>query len=98
MARYTLSQKGEKNINLGAFVDAKHAALAFDAEARRRGRADAQLNFPGLHPSDAEIEAWKMNGTHYSMMGSERKKSSQYSVVTVHEDSISRTWQKEGPS
>jgi hypothetical protein len=84
MARYTLSQKGEKNINLGAFVDAKHAALAFDAEARRRGRKDAQLNFPDLLPSDAEIEAWKMNGTHYSMMSSGRKKLSQYRGVTVN--------------
>jgi hypothetical protein len=83
MARYTLAHKGEKNLNLGAFVDAKHAALAFDAEARRRGRADAQLNFPDLHPSDAEIEAWKMNGTHYLMMSSGRKKSSQYRGVAV---------------
>jgi hypothetical protein len=60
IARYSLAHKGEKNRNLGTFADAKHAALAFDAEARRRGRLDAHLNFPDLHPSDAEIEAWKM--------------------------------------
>jgi hypothetical protein len=83
MSRYTLAQRGEKNINLGAFVSAKYAALAFDAEARRRGRPDAHLNFPDLHPSDTEIEAWKMNGTHYSMMSSGHKKSSQYRGVTV---------------
>ena len=75
MARYTLSHRGEKNINLGAFVDAKHAALSFDAEVRKRGRPDAHLNFPDLHPSDTEIEAWKMNGAHYSMMGSGHKKA-----------------------
>jgi hypothetical protein len=81
MSRYTLTHRGEKNINLGAFVDAKHAALAFDAEARRRGRPDAHLNFPNLHPTEAEIEAWKMNGAHYSLMGSQHKKSSQYRGV-----------------
>jgi hypothetical protein len=83
MARFSLAHMGEKNMNLGAFVDAKHAALAFDAEARRRGRLDAHLNFPDQHPSDAEIEAWKMNGAHYSMMSSGHKKSSQYRGVTV---------------
>jgi hypothetical protein len=77
------SHRGEKNIKLGAFVSAKYAALAFDAEARRRGRLDAHLNFPDLHPSDTEIEAWKMNGAHYSMMGSWHKKASQYRGVTV---------------
>jgi hypothetical protein len=83
MARYSVSQKGEKHINLGAFVDANHAALAFDAEARRRGRLDTHLNFPNLHPSDAEIKAWKLNGAHYSMMRPGHKKSSQYRGVTV---------------
>jgi hypothetical protein len=83
MACYSVSQKGEKHINLGAFLDANHAALAFDAEARRRGRLDTHLNFPDLHPSDAEIEAWKMNGAHYSLMSSGRTKSSQYRGVTV---------------
>jgi hypothetical protein len=72
MARYSLTHAGEKHINLGAFVDAKHAAFAFDAEARRRGRLDTQLNFPDLHPSEAEIEAWKMNSVHYSLMSSGR--------------------------
>jgi hypothetical protein len=83
MARYSLAHTGEKNINLGAFVDPKHAAYAFDAEARRRGRPDAHLNFPDLHPSHAKIEEWNMHGAHYSMMGSGHKKASQYRGVTV---------------
>jgi hypothetical protein len=80
--------KGEKNINLGAFIDAKHAALAFNAEARRRGRPDTHLNFPKLHPCEAEIEAWKMNGTHYSMTGSQHKNLSQYRGVTIEHDAF----------
>lgn len=82
MARYTLSHKGEKNVNLGAFDDARHAALAFDAEARKRGRPDKDLNFPDEHPTDAQIELWKTNTTHYTMSVAGRKKSSQYRGVT----------------
>jgi hypothetical protein len=84
MSRYTLTHRGEKNINLGAFIDAKHAALVFDSKARRRGRLeDTHLNFPNLHPCEGEIEAWTMNGTHYSMMGSQHKNSSQYRGLTI---------------
>jgi hypothetical protein len=90
MARYTLSHRGEKNINLGSFDDARYAALAFDAEARKRGRPGGDLNFPGEHPSDSQIEEWKMNTTHYSMMGSSSKKSSQYRGVTFRK--TEQTW------
>jgi len=83
MARYSLSKKGEKHVNLGAFLEAKHAALAFDAEARRRGRPDSALNFPNEHPTDDQIEAWNMNTAHYSMMGSQRALTSQYRGVCV---------------
>ena len=81
MARYTLAHTGQKNINLGAFLDAKHAALAFDAGARRRGRPVGSLNFPDEHPTDAQIEEWKINSAHYSMMGSQNKKISLYRGV-----------------
>lgn len=78
MARYTLSHLGQKDINLGAFVEAKHAALAFGSEARKRNRSNTHLNFPDMHPTDADIKSWKMNGPDYSMMGSGHKKTSQY--------------------
>jgi hypothetical protein len=73
-------QRAKRNFNFGAFTDAKHA---FDAEARRRGRPEIHLNFPNLHPCEAKIEAWKMNGTHYSMTGSLHKIFSQYRGVTI---------------
>jgi len=92
MARYTLAHRGEKNINLGSFENARHAALAFDAEARKRGRPNKDLNFPDEHPTAAQIESWKMNTTHYSMMGSGRKKSSQYRGVTRQKTSRSKPW------
>jgi Ring finger domain/AP2 domain len=81
MARYTLSHKGEKNINLGAFETAEYAAMAFDFEARKRGRPECDLNFPDKHPTEEQIEQWKTNTAHYSMMRSGRKKTSQYRGV-----------------
>ena len=49
---------GLKNIILGTFLDEKWAALAWDAEARRRGRPDKDLNFSRLRPSATEIARW----------------------------------------
>ena len=82
MARYSLAHKGEKHINLGAFAEAEYAAMAFDAEARKRGRPDSHLNFPEEHPTEAQIESWKMNTTHYTLMGARNKSSSQYRGVS----------------
>jgi Zinc finger, C3HC4 type (RING finger)/AP2 domain len=84
MARYTLSQKGEKNINLGAFETAEYAAMAFDFEARKRGRPECDLNFPENHPTEEQIEQWKTNTAHYTMMRSGKERSSQYRGVTWH--------------
>ena len=61
MSRYSLAHKGEKHINLGAFADEKQAALAWDVEARRQGRPDSDLNFPGEKATEAEIISWKGN-------------------------------------
>ena len=77
MARYSLAHKGAKNINLGAFETAEYAAMAFDFEARKRGRPEGDLNFPNEHPAEEQIEQWKTNTGHYTLMGCGRKKSSQ---------------------
>ena len=45
MARFSRAGHGKKNINLGAFLEEEHAALAFDHEARKQGRRGSQLNF-----------------------------------------------------
>ena len=47
---------------LGAFREARHAALAWDAEARRLGRAAEDLNFPDETASAAQIEQWRLPG------------------------------------
>ena len=64
MARYSRhrskSAPKSKHINLGAFHEAKHAGLAWDAEARRHGRTLTQLNFPDEEPSDWQIANWKV--------------------------------------
>jgi hypothetical protein len=54
MARYTFTHRGEKNINLGSFSEARQAASAFDAEARKRGRPDSHLNFLFEHSTEAQ--------------------------------------------
>ena len=82
MARYTLAHTGEKNINLGAFSEARHAGLAFDAEARKRHRPEKDLNFPDEHPTDEQIESWKSNTSHYTVMGSRNKSTSQYRGIS----------------
>lgn len=75
---WQLSHRGEKNINFWAFAKPEHAAMAFDTEARKRARPDSDLNFPQEHPTGAQIESWKMNTTHYTLMGTKNKSSSQY--------------------
>lgn len=84
-AQYSFVGKGQKTvtINLGTFCDAKQAALAFDAEARGRGRPDSHLNFPDESPSMEQIESWKMNQMLYSFMGARRKLTSHYRGVSV---------------
>lgn len=74
MARYSMAHKGEKHINLGAFTEGKHAALAFDAEARRQGRPDCDLNFPDEKATEAEIISWK--GNRYKTMTKNGKRGS----------------------
>ncbi len=77
MARYSIYTPGRKHLNLGAFAEERHAALAWDFEARRQGRGDAQLNFPSARPSEEEIDAWRVS--HYKFF----KSTSKYRGVSV---------------
>lgn len=70
MARYSHHEEGKKHTNLGAFLEAKHAALAFDLEARKQGRPSESLNFPNQTVSEEQIKAWSTNDAHYRHMGS----------------------------
>eukprot|EP00956_Cyclotella_meneghiniana_P038875 scaffold161457_cov20-Cyclotella_meneghiniana.AAC.1 len=66
MARYSIAHNGGKHKNLGAFTEEKHAALAFDAEARRQGRPASDLNFPNEFATEEDILSWK--GNRYKTM------------------------------
>jgi hypothetical protein len=82
MARYSQCTNGKKHINLGAFLDARHAALAFDHEARKQDRKREILNFPDETVSVDQIREWSTNVAHYRYMRSGTSKSSQYRGVT----------------
>ena len=82
MARYSQCTNGKKHINLGAFLDAKHVALAFDHEARKQDRKRETLNFPDEIVNGDQIKAWSTNVAHYRYMRSRTSKSSQYRGVT----------------
>jgi hypothetical protein len=69
MARYSQSAVGSRHANLGAFLCPRRAALAWDHEARRRGRPDCDLNFPEERPTAEEVcpqsfAACEENGRH----------------------------------
>jgi hypothetical protein len=72
-----------KYISLGTFLKAEHAALAFDAEARKHGWPEANLNFPALHVPRSSIEERKMKTVQFAMMKPEHEKSSRYRGVAV---------------
>ncbi len=55
MARYSISAAGGRHVNLGAFICPRRAALAWDYEARRRGRPRSDLNFPMERPAAEEV-------------------------------------------
>ncbi len=55
MARYSMSAAGCRHVNLGAFICPRRAALAWDCEARRRGRPSSDLNFPAERPTAEEV-------------------------------------------
>lgn len=82
MARYSQCTNGKKHINLGAFLDARHAALAFDHEARKQDRKREILNFPDETVTDDQIREWSTNVAHYRYMRSGTSKSSQFRGVT----------------
>ena len=82
MARYSKNGEGKKHINLGAFLEAEHAALAFDHEARKQGREDEALNFPERRVTDEQLQEWSTNKDHYRHMRSGIEKSSQFRGVT----------------
>jgi len=82
MARYSHNEKGKKHVNLGAFLEARHAAFAFDNEARKQGRGREALNFPDLTVTTEKIESWSTNTAHYRYMRSGTSTSSQYRGVT----------------
>ena len=83
MARYYISQRGVKHINLGAFLEAKHAAPAWDAEAWKQKRPNEYLKFPEEMPSADGIKRLCVDSTQYSFMGLGRANTSQSRGVTV---------------
>jgi AP2 domain/Zinc finger, C3HC4 type (RING finger) len=82
VAQYSLAHKGEKNVYLGFFKSAEHAAMAFDFKARKRGRPECDLNFPYEHPTEEQIKQWMTNTSRYTMTAPGRIKSSEYRGVS----------------
>jgi hypothetical protein len=83
VARFPARHTTSKYISLGTFLKAEHAALAYDAEARKHGWPAANLNFPASHASRISIEEWKMKALQFAMMKPEHEKTSRYRGVTV---------------
>ncbi|CAB9520971.1 AP2-like ethylene-responsive transcription factor [Seminavis robusta] len=46
---------------LGSFLEEKHAALAYDFEARKSGQPELWINFPDEHPTAEQICEWRQN-------------------------------------
>jgi hypothetical protein len=84
---------GKQYIYLGSFLCARHAALAWDLEARRQGMQNSQLNFPGEIATEAQVKLWrckKLNSTEptASYRGVSKEENSPHFAVHIDVESV----------